>query len=187
MDHFFPLMGFTFFFFFFFFNGYTCGIWKFPGQGLNPSLRCGNPLCQGSNPHLLSYPSCYSQILNPLCHSRNSLYLLRGVTQRYQIPCTVGWSYSFWFQWFFELSGNCGHDSDNFLGQESFHNRSRPTTVNPSPALLGIYPNPFLEFLLLSERAHLSLPFLRKNLEEIYFRLFPLGNASSPYEIFTFG
>ena len=34
---------------------HTCSIWKFPGQGMNPSHRCD--LCQ---------------ILNLLCHSRNS-------------------------------------------------------------------------------------------------------------------
>ena len=40
------------------FNGHTCGIWKFPGQGLN--------LCLGSD---LSHGNW---ILNPLCHSRTT-------------------------------------------------------------------------------------------------------------------
>ena len=45
----------------FVFYGHTCGIWKFPGQGLNPShswdlcrscgnARCGNPQCSCGNP-----------------------------------------------------------------------------------------------------------------------------------------
>lgn len=35
---------FSFSFFFFFFNGQTYSIWKFLGQGLNPSLNCSNAI-----------------------------------------------------------------------------------------------------------------------------------------------
>ena len=68
---------------FFFFFLYTQGIWKFSGQGLNPSHRCKlhaamatlDPLthcARDLNPHLNSNLSHCSQILNPLCHSGNS-------------------------------------------------------------------------------------------------------------------
>ena len=52
--HFFPSRFLNFILFY----GHTYGIWKFQGQGLN--------LC------LHSDLSCYSQVLNPLHHSRNS-------------------------------------------------------------------------------------------------------------------
>ena len=43
-------------FFFFLFYGCTCGVWKFPGQGLNPSHSCD--LCH----------SCSNvEFFNPLC------------------------------------------------------------------------------------------------------------------------
>ena len=40
----------TFFFFFFFFNGCICGIWKFPGQGWNPSHSYGHARSFNSPP-----------------------------------------------------------------------------------------------------------------------------------------
>ena len=67
------------------FNCHSCGIRKFLGQGLNPSLSCNlHPSCsnswslnycssQGLNPHLCSDLSSSSQMLNSLYHSRNSL------------------------------------------------------------------------------------------------------------------
>ena len=65
----------------YFFNGHTLGLCKFLGQGSNPTHRfhsCGNARSfslllrgQGSNLCLHSNPSHYSQILNPLHHSRN--------------------------------------------------------------------------------------------------------------------
>ena len=69
--------------FFFFSCGHICGIWKFPGQGLNLSHsfdlrhRFGHTISfnsPGSNPclHSFSAPICSSGILNPPCHSRNS-------------------------------------------------------------------------------------------------------------------
>ena len=69
------------FFFYFYFYGCTCSIWKFLGQGLNPSHSC-NPtepeampdslttaLSWRSNPHLLSNPIYYGWILNTLLYS----------------------------------------------------------------------------------------------------------------------
>ena len=44
------------------FYGHTHGIWKFPGQGLNPSLSC-NLCCSCGN----------TRSLSPLSHSRNSI------------------------------------------------------------------------------------------------------------------
>ena len=68
-----------------FFFPCTRSIWKLPGQGLNLSHSCDlrhscgnagsfNPLhcAWDRTPHLHSDLSCYNQILNPLCHSRNS-------------------------------------------------------------------------------------------------------------------
>ena len=72
-------------FFLLFFNGLTRGIWKFLGQGLNPGCRCD--LCNTRSFHPLHWagdqscasavdPSCYSWVLKPLCHSRNSFIFL---------------------------------------------------------------------------------------------------------------
>ena len=75
------------YFLFFNFFGRTCSIWKFLGQGTNPSCSfylhhsCSNtgsltPIPgQGSNPHLCSNPSC--QIFNPLRHSGNSASIFK--------------------------------------------------------------------------------------------------------------
>ena len=41
-----------FFFFFFFFQGYTCGIWKFSGQGSNRNYSCHSHSSRGSKPYL---------------------------------------------------------------------------------------------------------------------------------------
>ena len=55
---------------FFFLNGYTWGMWTFPGQGLTLSHTSSfNPLHRGRDqtvPHLPSHPSHCSQILNAL-------------------------------------------------------------------------------------------------------------------------
>ena len=59
-------------------------MWAILGQGLNLSHSCNlchsygndgflNTLLQGLTPCLWRVPSCYSWILDPLCHSRNSL------------------------------------------------------------------------------------------------------------------
>ena len=63
-----------------FFNGHIHGIWKFLGQGLNLSCNCDlrwilQPTAsgQGSNLNLYSDLGYCSWILNPLCHSGNSL------------------------------------------------------------------------------------------------------------------
>ena len=79
------LPGFGYLFIYLFIYGHPCGIWKFPGQGLNLSHRCdlcchgGNarsfsPLRrgQGLNLHLCSDASCCTQILNPLRPSGNA-------------------------------------------------------------------------------------------------------------------
>ena len=75
-------LAFSFFFFFFFpIFGYTCGIWKFLGQGSNQSCIC-DPCHSCSNtsltlcarPGIESMPPQRQAGFNPLCHSRNSIY-----------------------------------------------------------------------------------------------------------------
>ena len=59
-----------------FFCGSTCGIWKFPSQGLNLQQRRTlqpTALGWGLNLRLCSDLSHCSWILNPLHHNRNSL------------------------------------------------------------------------------------------------------------------
>ena len=70
------------------FYGPTHSIWKFLGQGLNPSHSCGNtrsfsPLGWGATLHLHSNPSRCCRILSPLCHSRNS--------HRGRVPAAFSW------------------------------------------------------------------------------------------------
>ena len=59
---------FFFYFLFFFFNGHTCGIWKFPGQGLN-LLSC-NLHCSCGN----------AEPFNPLHHAEDQTHTF-AVTQ----------------------------------------------------------------------------------------------------------
>ena len=62
----------------FFFFSHTCGIWKFPGQGLNPRQRCqlhqrcsnAGSLCWTRDHTSASKET--TQIINPQCHSGNS-------------------------------------------------------------------------------------------------------------------
>ena len=73
--------------FFFFFFGHTHGIWKFPGQGSNPSLHfnlchgCGNArsLTHCAGPRIKPEPQQQLEplqrrqwILNPRCHCGNA-------------------------------------------------------------------------------------------------------------------
>ena len=69
---------------FFFFFGHSHSIWKFPGQGLNPSCRCDLHNSCG-NAKILNLQHCAGDQTqhhhrdkpdhNPLCHSGNSSIL----------------------------------------------------------------------------------------------------------------
>ena len=80
--------------FLFFSLGYTCGIWKFPGQGLNLSCSChlrhscGNAgsLSHCAGPEIEPEPQQQPQplqILNPLCHSRLLRFVSNTILQRW--------------------------------------------------------------------------------------------------------
>ena len=104
-----------FFFFFFFFFGCTCGIWRFLGQGLNPScmhdLRhsCGNSWflihCtrQGIKPVPQQQPKLLQiqcQLLNPLWHSGSSYTAFYNVYSRSINPTRYpGITKEFFTQW----------------------------------------------------------------------------------------
>ena len=102
------------FFFFFFLNCHTCGIWNFPGEGLNRSCSCWlqpqprqhwiraasvtyTAACSsaGSLTHWVrsgikptsSWTLC--RILNPLSHSRNSHFLTFVAGERWP-PMPLG-------------------------------------------------------------------------------------------------
>ena len=71
------------FFSFLFLNGHTHGIWKFPGQGLNPSHGYGNArsLTHCAKPGIKPTPQQQQEplqrqrwILDPLHHSGNSFF-----------------------------------------------------------------------------------------------------------------
>ena len=61
--------------FFTFFFGYTCGMWKFSGQGLNPFpssdlSHCSwilNPLSHKGTPYLYHFPTAFAHFML-LCH-----------------------------------------------------------------------------------------------------------------------
>ena len=72
-------------FFFFFFFGHTLGIWKFPGQGSNPSCSCDNT---GSLTHSFGpgiepvLPQRQGWILSPLNHNGNSKNSYNSIMKR---------------------------------------------------------------------------------------------------------
>ena len=67
-------------FLFFSFHSYTCGIWKFQGQGSNQSFSCRlthSHNNNGSKPHLWPAPWLWQhQMLNPLSKTRGQTCIL---------------------------------------------------------------------------------------------------------------
>lgn len=59
-----------------FFNGYNCGTWKFMGQALNPSCRCGNTGSFNPVAAILSLSVTHRYRLNGVLISRISIITL---------------------------------------------------------------------------------------------------------------
>ena len=74
------------------FYGHTCSIWKFLGQGLNPSHSCGN--ARYFNPHFPSYPSCCSF----LTHCATA-----GTLKTHTLNCCHLCIVTSWISWLFVL------------------------------------------------------------------------------------
>ena len=127
--------------YFFFLSGFfshTCGIWKFLGQGLNPSQSCNlHHNCQILNPlHRAREPTDAStetrQIINPLCHSRNSF------------PPTFFLFFFFFFLFFFLFSNYVS----NFAHFNFLRGSKRINTINRSWShpIASSYQTPFFRW-----------------------------------------